>query len=759
MTRLIRRIVVCLAVLAGSLAGLSAQTVQFLYDELGRLIAVVAPNGESAVYSYDPVGNLLSIARHAANAVTIIEFTPNGAPVGAGVTLYGTGFSTTPSQNTVTFNGTAATVTASTATSITTSVPAGATSGTIAVTTPLGSATSSSPFSVGTAPLAPTITGFTPSIGTPGTAFTVNGTNFDTTLLNNRLALNLTGAWPTTGSATSLQTTVPAGAGSGRVSVRTLAGSAVSVADFFVPPSPFVPGDVVVTDRMAVGDTRNVVIGTATKVGLVVFDGAVNQRVSLKVVPGPISGVTMYRPNLAALASLSTGVTTVLLEPPLLSHAGTYSILLDPTGSGTGTTTFTLYNVPPDLAGPIPADGTAHVVSTSIPGQNGLYTFAGTAGNRISLKQAGLPFGTVTIRKPDGSTLVSAPIANFIDATALPTTGTYAVFVDYLAANTGTLTLNLYTVPPDVTGTLTSGTQMTLDLTPPGRNALLSFAGTTGQRVSFYMGSGPDSTFTILKPDGTTQASFGSGLSWTFIEPQTLVATGTHTFKVDPNFAASGSLPTTMYNVDPDVTGSITPGGPSVPVNITSPGQNGLLTFSGTAGQRVSHHVSSGGSSRTVTIRKPDGTTLASGFSATAAFFLDAVALPTTGTYSILDDPSVTNTGLRTHTLYDVVDVTGTISLNGSTVPVTLDTPGERALLTFSGTASQQVTVRLTGNTMGHTTVNLLKPDGTQLTTWSSSQPAFNLPQATLPTTGTYTVLVDPSNMNIGSITVAVTNP
>ncbi len=552
---------------------------------------------------------------------------------------------------------------------------------------------------------------------------------------------------------------MPAGAGSGRLSIRNLAGSAVSTGDFFVPPSPFGPSDVVVTDRMAIGDTRNVVIGIATKVGLVIFDGAVNQRVSLKVVPGPISTVTMYRPNLASLSSVSTGVTTVLLEPPLLSHAGTYSILLDPTGSGTGTTNFTLYNVPPDLSGPIPADGTAHVVSTTIPGQNGLYTFAGTAGTRISLKQAGLPFGTVTIRKPDGSTLASAPIASFIDATALPTTGTYSVFVDYLQASTGTLTLNLYTVPPDITGTLTSGVQQTLDLTPPGRNALLSFSGTPGQRRSFYMGSGPDSTFTILKPDGTTQATFGSGLSFTWIEPQTLVADGTHTFKVDPNGAAAGSLPTTMYNVDPDVTGPITPGGSAVNVNITSPGQNGLLTFSGTAGQRISHYVSSGGASRTVTIRKPDGTTLASGFSATAAFFLDAVELPTTGTYSILDDPSVNNTGLRTHTLYSVVDVTGTIVINGSTVPVTLDTPGERAVLTFSGTASQQVTVRLTGNTMGFTTVTLLKPDGTQLTTGSSSQQNFNLPQATLPTTGTYTVVVDPSQMNMGSITVAVTSP
>ena len=70
--------------------------------------------------------------------VSIIEFTPDSGPVGAAVTIYGTGFSTTASQNTVTFNGVAATVTAATTTKISTSVPAGATTGPISVTTPSG---------------------------------------------------------------------------------------------------------------------------------------------------------------------------------------------------------------------------------------------------------------------------------------------------------------------------------------------------------------------------------------------------------------------------------------------------------------------------------------------------------------------------------------------------------------------------------------------------------------------------------------------
>jgi YD repeat-containing protein len=192
-------------------AGLSAQsqTVRYIYDELGRLMAAIDQNGDAAVYQYDAVGNLLSIARHSTGSVKIFEFTPNGAPVGTTVTLYGIGFSATPSQNTVTFNGTTASVSASTTTSITVSVPSGSTTGTIGVTSPLGSATSGTSFQVTSAIATPTISSFTPTIGVIGTSVTVSGTNFETLLAHNRLGLNASRAVPTSGSATSLTTSVP----------------------------------------------------------------------------------------------------------------------------------------------------------------------------------------------------------------------------------------------------------------------------------------------------------------------------------------------------------------------------------------------------------------------------------------------------------------------------------------------------------------------------------------------------------------------
>jgi len=126
----------------------NAQTVTYAYDPAGRLVGVVDPNGSAAIITYDWNGNRLSVTTTNSNSVSIFSFSPANGPVGMAVTIYGDGFSTVPSQNTVKFNGTVATVTASTWTTITTTVPQGATTGTVAVTDGNKTGTSSLSFLV-----------------------------------------------------------------------------------------------------------------------------------------------------------------------------------------------------------------------------------------------------------------------------------------------------------------------------------------------------------------------------------------------------------------------------------------------------------------------------------------------------------------------------------------------------------------------------------------------------------------------------------
>jgi len=151
------------------------QAINYVYDQLGRLIGVIDLAGDSVVYAYDSVGNVLSIARGTTKQTSIVAMSPSSGPVGTAVTIYGTGFSTTTSSDSVSFNGTSATVSSATLSSLQVTVPSGATTGTVSVTTPNGSATSATSFVVGSGSSGPpTITSFSPTVGSPGTSVSVD---------------------------------------------------------------------------------------------------------------------------------------------------------------------------------------------------------------------------------------------------------------------------------------------------------------------------------------------------------------------------------------------------------------------------------------------------------------------------------------------------------------------------------------------------------------------------------------------------------
>ncbi len=146
-------------------------------------------------------------------------------------------------------------------------------------------------------------------------------------------------------------------------------------------------------------------------------------------------------------------------------------------------------------------------------------------------------------------------------------------------------------------------------------------------------------------------------------------------------------------------------------------------------------------------------------FSCGTSSFIEPQTLPTTGSYTLLVDPSGAATGQVNVNLYGVVDGTGSLTLGGPAVNVSLTTPGQNATLTFSGTTGQQATVRVTSNTMSCVRVTLLKPDGTAMTNTFSCGSTFNLATQALSVTGTYTITVDPSGANTGSMNLSVTNP
>jgi YD repeat-containing protein len=436
--------------LGGLLIGIAfaaaAATVEYTYDANGRLVGVYAPSGDAAQYVYDPAGNITQINRFSAASLAVIEFTPTTGPVGAAVSIYGTGFSTTPASNAVTFNGTAATVLTATANKLTTTVPVGATTGPIAVTVGAGTATSTANFVVAGSASGPTITSFSPASGVPTTTVTITGTGFDTTAALNDVTFNSPSGTATAATSTSITTSVPAYASSGKIKVRTKNGTATSSTDFLVPFGTFAASDIVGSTRAVIdGATATFSSPNTTKVSFVLFDGTQGRPVGVGITATtPSNGCANYsvrRPDNVELLASTQVCGSGSIDVPTLPLTGTYTLAVV---SGTAASISGTITLSSESTGALGAEGTVASYTTARAGQNGRYTVSGTTGQKMAVYLSGLPSAIQPTRidliQPNGWVLASATSSGasaYIQIQTLPETGTYTVFVTPTGAGTG----------------------------------------------------------------------------------------------------------------------------------------------------------------------------------------------------------------------------------------------------------------------------------------------------------------------------------
>ena len=487
-----------------------------------------------------------------------------------------------------------------------------------------------------------------------------------------------------------------------------------------------------------------------------------------------------------ALAARGDGLYTASLVPA----TGPITIAVTATANGLSETQVVSGMAIQNYA--LAAGGPPVTITTTWAGENARLHFDGAAGQRVSLRLSDVTIGTstccsarVSITKPDGSSLVPpTPVGRnggFVDTRTLPASGAYTILVDPQATDVGSMTLTLYDVPPDTVGSIAAGgPPATAETSVAGQNALVRFNGAAGQRVSLRLSDVTIGTSTccsarvsITKPDGSALVfATPVGTSGGFLDTRSLPVSGLYTILVDPQGADVGSMTLTLYDVPPDVSASISPGGAPLTVSMGPvPGQNALVRFSGVAGRRVSlamTNVTIGTStccSARVSIAKPDGSTLVFATPVgTSGGFLDTRSVPVSGQYTILVDPQGTDLGSMTLTLYDVpADVDSSVVIGGAPVSLTLaPVPGQNATVRFTGAAGQRVTLRLTNVTIGTSTccgarIALSKPDGSSLVPPMLVGTNGGAVTVTLPVAGSYTAAVDPQGANTGGVTLTLT--
>ncbi len=766
-----------------------AQDIQHLYDETGRLVGTVAPSGDSAYYTYDPAGNITATRRITAGAIDLAEFTPNSGVVGTTVTLWGSGFSTTASANSVRFNGTTATVVSATANKLVVTVPAGATTGPIAITSPSGTVTSTSNFTVLANNGAPTLASFTPTMGPPGTVVTITGSRFDTTPGGTRVEFNGRPAAITSMTATTLSVVVPVGS-AGRIRVATVEGSVNSAADFLILPSGFSAADVMVSRRATVGGAAQTLNILSNKAGVLLFDGAGFQYRSVNLTAFTASPTSVlfkvYAPSGGAPimeGSVHNSLRTIHLPP--LPQLGTYAVYFRSSSTV-------------DLSAAVIADpalgknGTALNSSFSFPGQTVRMTMNGAAGKDWVINFSDLAitgassYFYYTVTRPDGAEIVANGYCNIsgsgcsAEKLNLPVSGTYVIKITpNPLGTTGTFIAKSWE-SSRVTGALSLGTTKTYTSTVPGQVVQYTFNGTAGQQLGAAFSNfttsvaGASLKFVVLKPDNTELTSATITAATTAPVPQVvdipaLPSAGVYTVQVYPNPLNNASLITTFSGevlVTQDVLGTLATDGTSTNVSINQVGQTARLSFNGTAGKDWVLNifdVSMSGSAPQVdyTITRPDNTTITGGSCSPAGFncSMKVAALPVTGTYTVKFTPNpVGSVGNFLGRSWESSPVTGVLTV-GTSSTVTSTVPGQAVQYTFSGTAGQQLGMALSNFTTSVSADNLYvtvtKPDKNTLIssiiTAASTAPVpkvLDLP--VLPTTGTYTVRVSPYP-NVGS--------
>ncbi len=454
-----------------------------------------------------------------------------------------------------------------------------------------------------------------------------------------------------------------------------------------------------------------------------------------------------------------------------LDQSGDWAVVLDPTQRDTGSTTVQLY-LSADQTGSIATNGTATTVNTTQPGQNAVLTFTGTAGQSLSLAVSNIAIGNcaifainfnIRLVRPDGSVQSVSPQYycgdSYLEFGALEQSGTYTLVLDPQGAATGSASLQLYAAT-DQTGTIaTNGTAVTSTITTPGQRSRFTFSGTAGQRYSTLLSNStlsPNGSGAVyfLKPDGSQVNAAGYGNPGLFRDAYTLDQTGNWTVVVDPNGQDTGSARVQLYLVT-DQTAAITANGTEVISTTTTPGQNSRLTFAGTAGQRLSALLSnsmSGSNCGSFYFLRPDGTRLADqGYCSDA--FKEVTTLDQTGTWTLAVDPNDGGTGAARVSLSAVADQTGSIATNGTAQPVSITTSGQNSRFTFSGTAGQRYSARLSGSSFPFSCIDayFLRPDGTLVNSSSTCSADLFIEPYALDQTGSWTLVIDPKGPGTGT--------
>jgi len=445
-----------------------------------------------------------------------------------------------------------------------------------------------------------------------------------------------------------------------------------------------------VTRTLTTGIATNFSTTAIGQAATLSFSGSSTQDVYFYITDNTFQGSTqfnVYQPGGALL--FSTYLAAGTGEFPLLNlpATGTYGLRIVPQGGVIGGAAV---NVSAPVPGTVAVGSNANVNLAA--GQMGVYTFNGISGQSLGLELLGFTvtptYATVaiTLVDPNGVQIGNYTVSATANALALPvlaTTGQYSVLVNP-GINSVTFSMQL---SADATSTISiGGSAVYFAPSMTAQAESYSFSGTAGQPVTLMVSGDYIPGATQINVYHQSNGALVGGATYTYSYgsqvggnvSMTLPANGNYSLRVMPTTYGTGSVNVKMIS---GLNGTIN-------INSTTPfslaaGQQGIITFSGIAGQDLGLAVTGlatvpSGGALGVTILDPNNSPIS---------IVSGNALPMltmSGNYTVLLNPG---TYAATFNLVVDSDITGTLTIGGNAANFTTVFPGQAASYTFSGTA------------------------------------------------------------------------
>jgi len=519
------------------------------------------------------------------------------------------------------------------------------------------------------------------------------------------------------------------------------------------------------------------------------FAGIAGQSIDVKYPAGLFRCVTLQRPD-GSMVRRDCGASPLLqIVDTKLDVTGTWAVVVQSTSEFARSSTVQVVSAPdPTL---LTIDGPQARLVFSGPEETSHLEFNALAGQKLVIAVTAAAYqcsGPVVCRCPgrpidtlcptvvelvdprgvvaSGSTITTSRSPehdpSYLRAT-ISSTGTWTIRA--VGAMAGAIGITVIEAP-DLTSAVALNLPFDAVAGKVGQRDVVSFPVEKGKRyglvdVRSFDTFGREPLVEFIQPDGSTGVGGTLRNDAAFVGPFVASATGTARvvlIQLDGALLDERVKVVEVNDLAPVMVPSVL--GTTSRIVTTGPTQVSRFTFSGTVGARITTEVFSFSYPSPVTMRFRLGDRVLTDVRVTSTTaFIDPIRLDATGTWTVEIDAPRADVGGLALRLRAVTDIVRSIVVDGASQSFTLTQSGQRALIVFPRSAGRRVRVRVADANPTQMTLRVLGPDGAvvQTCTLASSNisPRF-CEVLNPPTTGNYTVVIDPLGIALGAATIGV---